>query len=113
MARFTVGRGEDATVRLSDDTISRIHLEVEILSGGSVRLTDLNSSNGSFIYRNGRQERFEQTFAAPDDRLKLGDATVSVGELVQQIGASERSSGPRQGVSIYVRRSDGSFERKS
>lgn len=45
---FKIGRDPECEVRLFDSTVSRIHAEVQF-SGGSWRLNDLKSTNGTFV----------------------------------------------------------------
>jgi transcriptional regulator with GAF, ATPase, and Fis domain len=44
--RLIVGTGEGATLRLSDPTVSRFHLELEA-TGGGIAVRDLGSTNGT------------------------------------------------------------------
>lgn len=46
----SVGRGDNATVRIDDPLLSRVHLEVWI-DGDSIVIEDAGSSNGTFIDR--------------------------------------------------------------
>jgi len=68
--RFIIGRGETAHLRPASDLVSREHAVIEVKEGG-VRLTDLNSRNGTFV--NGEKI----TGMIP---LKGGDA-VRIGRL--------------------------------
>ncbi len=47
--RYRLGRGADADLRLAHATVSRLHAEIEVLEGGGVVLTDLDSTNGTWI----------------------------------------------------------------
>lgn len=75
--RVSVGRGQKNGLRLADETVSRRHALVEFEGGGHV-LTDLNSTNGSFV--NGR--RVERLRLKPGDRIVLGRT-----RLVYQAGS--------------------------
>ncbi|MEM9692831.1 MAG: GGDEF domain-containing protein [Myxococcota bacterium] len=66
-----VGRSHKADIRLDDDSISRMHIKLE-LEGTEVRIDDLNSSNGTLV--NG--ERISARPLHDGDKIKLGDTTV-------------------------------------
>lgn len=68
--RFIIGRGETAHLRPASDLVSREHAVIEVIDG-SVRLTDLQSRNGTFV--NG--EKINGSVV-----LKGGDA-VRIGRL--------------------------------
>lgn len=44
----TVGSGKEADIRLQDDGISRKHAKVDLVSG-KIEVTDLGSSNGTYV----------------------------------------------------------------
>ncbi len=120
---FIVGRSRHADVALSGRHVSTEHLEVTILHSMDgmrrVKLVDLATTNGSFIRRDGKLERFETTFAREDDVLVLGGRECVVGELLREAerrasgGEEARADGKREAFSIHVRKPDGSFHRKS
>jgi pSer/pThr/pTyr-binding forkhead associated (FHA) protein len=47
--RYRLGRAADADLRLAHVTVSRLHAEIEVLEGGGVVLTDLHSTNGTWL----------------------------------------------------------------
>ncbi len=67
---MTVGRSEDADVRIDDDSASRIHARFYVRDG-VVRVVDLESTNGTFV--NDKQVR--------ESELRDGDF-VQVGETI-------------------------------
>jgi len=66
-----VGRGADADLRLEDTGVSRAHAELR-LDGGTVRVVDLQSTNGTLL--NGRKVRIATL--SDGDRLDLGATTL-------------------------------------
>ena len=66
-----VGRGADADVRLADTGVSRSHAELR-LDGGTVRVVDLQSTNGTLL--NGRRVRIATL--SDGDRLDMGATTM-------------------------------------
>ena len=53
--RITIGREDDADVRIVDELASRLHARIHIDASGKVSVEDLDSSNGTFV----RGERIE------------------------------------------------------
>lgn len=67
-----IGRGKEAAIRLQGDGISRQHAKLAV-QGAKVRLTDLGSTNGSWV--NGT--KIEGTHELHDgDKIQLGSATI-------------------------------------
>ena len=66
-----VGRGADADLRLEDTGVSRAHAELR-LDGSTVRVVDLQSTNGTLL--NGRRVRIATL--RDGDRLDLGATTL-------------------------------------
>lgn len=79
-----VGRGDECTLQVDDVAVSRQHLMVR-RSGDLVSLTDLGSSNGSFV--NGEP--------------LLGTRTLRPGDVVT-VGNSELSLGSRDSVESAI-----------
>lgn len=70
---FTIGRGEDADLSLSDDSISRIHSTI-IYENGKLYITDMESKNGTYL--NGKRIMKEEM--KNGDILRIGDTTIKV-----------------------------------
>ena len=66
-----LGRGQNATIRLNDDGISRRHARL-VQTGGLVRIEDLQSANGTLV--NG--EAVTQQPLADGDKIRLGSTTI-------------------------------------
>lgn len=86
-----IGRGTDVDVSLRSSKVSRLHAELEITAGG-YRLTDLESTNGTRVFRAGRWRVVRQEFVEPQDRLEFGDKRTTVAELEQMAGRRGGSS---------------------
>ncbi|MEM9291509.1 MAG: FHA domain-containing protein [Acidobacteriota bacterium] len=80
-----VGRSRGCQLVLDDPSISRSHALV-IVSGETVRLKDLGSSNGTFV--NGRQLD-EEMEVQPGDRLCLGETDLELLHLSPAQASSE------------------------
>jgi two-component system, cell cycle response regulator len=70
-AESFVGRGEKATIRLGDDSISRRHVRI-VVDGKDVRIEDLGSANGTVL--NG--ERVTTAPLRDGDKIQLGATTI-------------------------------------
>ena len=65
---LTFGRSQSNHVVLRDAKTSRQHAEIK-LQGHEYVLTDLNSSNGTYV--NG--EKIKECVLSPQDEIKIGD----------------------------------------
>ncbi|MBU8896437.1 histidine kinase [Corallococcus sp. H22C18031201] len=78
-----IGRGSDAAVRIDDHGVSRKHARIIRTSEGLCHVTDLDSTNGTFL--NGMPVTTAEL--AEGDRLQIGTVTVfrfSKRELLEQ-----------------------------
>ena len=71
-----MGRAPGNTLSLQDGRISRRHATIQT-SGGQVRLTDLNSTNGTFVNR----QRVSSADLNAGDEIQMGDVTLIVQRL--------------------------------
>lgn len=69
----TIGRGEQATLRLPDVGISRRHARIDF-DGSQVVLTDLGSTNGTLV--NG--QRISAVALNPGDVVQIGTTTLTL-----------------------------------
>jgi len=63
-----LGRGASAGVRVEDDTVSREHARVWVDAEGSVRVSDLGSTNGTLL--NG--QRVAEAVLSEGDKIQVG-----------------------------------------
>ncbi|HEY8341282.1 MAG TPA: FHA domain-containing protein, partial [Egibacteraceae bacterium] len=68
-----VGRGEDADLRLASPTVSEAHAQVTLQADGSLQVTDLGSTNGTW---RGDSALTGPTRLADGDELRLGAVRV-------------------------------------
>jgi pSer/pThr/pTyr-binding forkhead associated (FHA) protein len=64
----TIGRATGADFIIDAALVSRVHCRVRALAGGELEITDLESTNGTYV--NG--ERIETARLASGDRLQVG-----------------------------------------
>ncbi len=75
--RITVGRTHDNALIIENSSVSSVHAAFTSSTNGTVYLSDLGSSNGTFV--NGVQIVMgEKTIVKSGDRLRLGDIEVTL-----------------------------------
>jgi pSer/pThr/pTyr-binding forkhead associated (FHA) protein len=82
---YSVGRGSDADIQISGQSVSRRHLELTKTNDGRYYLIDANSSAGTQIQRAGNWEPIRQGFVNADDYLLLGKESIQVQQLVAKM----------------------------
>jgi two-component system, cell cycle response regulator len=71
----TLGRSSENTFPFHDPTVSRYHATVRLDGGGSVAITDEQSTNGTFV--NGRRiEPHREARLGEGDRIQLGTGVI-------------------------------------
>ncbi len=68
--KYSVGRGTDADLSVPRDSVSRKHAEVLQDSSGNWVVTDLGSTNGTFV----NEQRITRQVLADGDQVRFGDA---------------------------------------
>lgn len=67
------GAAPSADIRLTDETVSRLHAELDLFAGG-IRVRDLQSTNGT--WRDG--DRTGSAWLGPRDRFSLGETRLQI-----------------------------------
>lgn len=67
-----IGRSKDVDVCIEEEDVSRKHAQVEERSDGQIVITDLNSTNGTFV--NGK--KIEQHVLNDGDRIQIASTTI-------------------------------------
>src|SRR5215510_469272 len=70
----TIGRATGADFIVDAALVSRVHCRLTVVPGGDLELTDLQSTNGTFV--NG--ERIETVRLKPGDTLQVGRVEMIV-----------------------------------
>ena len=79
---ITLGRSPTNNVFVRDKNVSRVHCQI-VVTGDSCRLTDLQSTNGTFV--NG--ERTSECELTPGDEVRIGATLLQLEEM----GAENRA----------------------
>ncbi len=82
-----IGRSSDNSIQFNDETVSRFHAVIAHESEGAAKLTDLGSTNGTYLNGN-RVEKQKPVKLRDGDRIQIG-ATVVV-KIVRPDAADER-----------------------
>ncbi len=83
---ITLGRGDDAGIRLDDTAASRKHAQL-VVSGGAVTLIDLGSANGTTV-RGRKLAAHEQVVLGEGDAVELGTSLAVL--QIDELSASTR-----------------------
>ena len=93
---YIVGRGSGADIRIpkQHDAVGKSHLEIQEAGGGQARVTDLRSTNGTFLRVGAQWEEIKGTRTVSlDAELMLGDYCTTPRKL---LAAALASPGPPQ-----------------
>ncbi len=80
---FTVGTAPEASLQLTDATVSRLHVELEPRADG-VRVRDLGSRNGLFL----GDTRVQEVVVDGSAALELGRTTLRLTAVDEDVGAA-------------------------
>ena len=73
--------GRQGNIQLLDRTTSARHAELVVLDD-QLYLTDLNSTNGTYLLEQGTKKPFKQGYIELDQTLAFGEKICTVRELV-------------------------------
>jgi pSer/pThr/pTyr-binding forkhead associated (FHA) protein len=85
-----IGRGADCDMVLDHPSVSRLHATVQATPEGYLAVADADSSNGTFLHRNGRWIRIRKVILGTEDRVRFGEHEVKVRGLVELFGQQDR-----------------------
>ena len=96
-AKYQVGRAPGSDIQLPEDSVSSGHAQLE-RAGGGWRLTDLQSTNGTFV----NDQRIDSVELKPGDRVRFGEVRVKFAQDAPQQAL-------RSGTAVMPSRSDTTF----
>ena len=70
---IALGRASENDITLADPILSRHHCKLEI-NGTSVKITDLDSANGSYL----NDAEIRESLIRDGDKLQIGDTVIAV-----------------------------------
>ena len=84
--KYTIGRAPTCDIVLADESVSRVHAELEFLVDGKLLVTDCRSTQGTVLLRvGGAQINVRQELVSPQDALRFGSVTMPVRELLRAL----------------------------
>lgn len=78
---FTIGRDRAADIPIADTSVSRRHAELAMIDAHRAFLTDCQSSNGTWLLRQGQAVRIQRETVHAGDQIRFGDVTIAVSDL--------------------------------
>lgn len=91
-----IGRDPDADIVLQDDTVSRRHAEIELLSEDRIQVRDLGSKNGTWLSQHGSRQPISISKVSIHEDLMFGSHTISARTLIAEMRRLQTQSMPRQ-----------------
>jgi len=82
----TIGRSAECKLVLEHRSVSRLHATVEATPEGYLAVHDADSSNGTFLHRNGQWVRLRKVILGAQDQIRFGDQEVPLDQLVGLFG---------------------------
>lgn len=95
----TIGRADASDLVLEHESVSRLHANIEVTDEGYLTVTDAQSSNGTFLHRNGHWIRSLKVILGTQDRVRFGDHEVPLDQLIDLFGTQSRVR-LREGYSV-------------
>ena len=101
--RYQIGRDEGNDIVIRHASVSRLHALLDELGGNQYLLTDMSSTFGSGIERNGNWVQIQKAVVAHHDQVRLGDEVVTVAGLLSLAGAAEAPPPTGRATTIMAR----------
>jgi pSer/pThr/pTyr-binding forkhead associated (FHA) protein len=95
----TIGRDPGCHVLLRHGSVSRIHATARLTPEGYLAVQDAESSNGTFLHRNGRWIRVRKVILGAQDRIRFGEQELELERLLACFGQDSRVR-LREGYSV-------------
>ncbi|MBL8233677.1 MAG: FHA domain-containing protein, partial [Bryobacterales bacterium] len=80
-----------ADIPLADPSVSRQHAEIQLLDTGCLFLIDCNSSNGTWLFREGIPRRIQQDTVSAGEEIQFGSVRIAASDLID---VAQRSLAP-------------------
>ena len=77
MGSLVIGRDGSCDVVLDDSSVSRWHVKLDLDDEGSCLLTDLGSTNGTYVFRDSEPVGVLEAFVTLADRIKIGKCVMA------------------------------------
>ncbi len=106
--KFVIGKDvSSCEIVLPHPSISKRHCTLIVEGDGSYSLSDMGSTNGLFLMKDGAWLRIKEEKVLPADIIRIGAYEVSVSALLLQLqGIAQKPNRARDKIFISYRRSD-------
>jgi hypothetical protein len=91
-----IGRDPDADIVLQDDTVSRRHAEIELLSEDHIQVRDLGSKNGTWLSQHGSRKPISLSKVSIQEDLMFGSHTISAKTLIKEMKRLQTLATPQR-----------------
>lgn len=91
MKRYQIGRDDENEIVIRHPSVSRVHALLDDLGDGQLLLTDLDSTYGTGVERNGNWIQVQKAVVARDERVRFGDEVRGVAALIQSADRTDRT----------------------
>ncbi len=98
MGSLVIGRDGSCNVVLEDSSVSRWHVKLDLDEEGACRLTDLGSTNGTYVFKNSEPVGVLEALVTLADRIRIGKCDFSVRELISL--SSDRRAWNQDGATV-------------
>ena len=86
---YKIGRSRGSDISVLEISVSRRHAELAFTDDGRCRLKDCHSTYGTFVLRDGRWKRIEETVVNLEDVLRFGTWQIKTNQIVKLLRAKE------------------------
>ncbi|MEJ8566024.1 FHA domain-containing protein [Elongatibacter sediminis] len=83
---LSLGSHDSCDLQVEGDTVSPVHAHAELTGDGQLAVMDAGSEHGTWLRRNDQWIRVLKVHLGRQDRIRLGDAEIDVGQLAERFG---------------------------
>jgi len=83
--KIRIGRDAGCDVVLSDRSVSRKHADLMIDASGVMELLDLDSSSGTFLIRDGKEDSIARAKLKEGDKVRFGEVELTLEALKDRV----------------------------
>jgi pSer/pThr/pTyr-binding forkhead associated (FHA) protein len=83
VGRKNTSEKPDISIPENELTVGRKHIEITLGESGKIFITDLNSSNGTFIKESGSWKRIAHSYVTRNSEIRIGDFETTINNLIR------------------------------
>lgn len=102
-----IGQDKSCDIVLDDDSVSGHHARLELADDGLVSVTDTDSDNGVYLYRNERWIKVKRAILCSGDKICFGQMQVPLGQLASAFGENANARLEKKHVVLSRMKSTG------